>query len=316
MGECAVKLEYLRYMLVISKCGSISSAAQKLYVTQPYLSKCIKEVEHELKITIFIRQNKGIIPTEQGHQFLLHAARLVNEMDSLMHLYDNREKEYIEFSLSTVRSSLVMDCFLQFLDGHAGENYTKFHIREGSNTAAINDVYTHASCLGIVQIHNAEHREFLARLKAKNICYHKIRSLDRQIILSIHHPLIQAGRPICVEDLYHYGLVRYESGLLFGNENADNLWYNTLVDLNRIPNQILVSDRASLNNILAQTDYFTVGTSPSLKQEDVHNIISVPLNDGADKTSYTAEMGYIHLENAPLTHLAHQFIEMLCQAYA
>lgn len=179
------------------------------------MSKCIKEIEHELKITIFIRQNNGIIPTEQGHQFLQHAARLVNEMDSLTRLYDNVQKEYIEPSLSTVRSSLVMDCFLQFLDGYAGENYTKFHIREGSNTATINDVYTHASCLEIVQIHNAGHREFLARLKAKNICYHKIRVLNRQVILSRKHPLIQCGRPICVEDLYHYGLVRYESGLLF-----------------------------------------------------------------------------------------------------
>ena len=311
-----MKLEHLRYALTISRCGSMSRAAQELFITQPHLSKCVKEIEAELHITIFIRQNDGVVPTEQGRQFLLHAARLVNEMDCMLRLYDSAQNDMLEFSISTVRSSLVMDCFLQFVNEHPKQSDTKFHIREGSNSMAINDVYTQTSCLGIVQVHNAERKEFLARLKAKNIHYKPIRSLERQVILSKNHPLLQTGRPIIIDDLYSYGLVRYGNGLLFGSENADNLWYNTFFDPGRITRQIFVYDRASLNNILAQTDYFTVGTSPSIRQEEIHNFVSVPLEEHSHSTSFSAEMGYIYLETVPLPEQARQFIKLILDAYS
>lgn len=311
-----MKLEYLQYMLAISKCGSISKAARELYTTQPHLSKCIKEIENELNITIFIRQNNGVIPTEQGRHFLLHAARLVNEMDIMRSLCDPAYEDALEFSISTVRSSLVMDCFLQFLQDHWVEDPSNFHIREGSNNMTINDVYTRTSSLGVVQIHNSERTDFLARLQSKNIRYERIRALERQIILSKSHPLLQTGRPILTEDLYNYGFVRYETGMLFGSASADYLWYNTFFDLDRMSKQILVCDRASLNNILAQTDYFTIGTSPSIRQEEVHNMVSVPLEDHRPSAAFSAEMGYIYLDSVPITKLMREFIQLLLNSYS
>ena len=48
-------LQQIRYILEIARYGSISKAAQELYLTQPYLSTTLKDLENELHITIFDR---------------------------------------------------------------------------------------------------------------------------------------------------------------------------------------------------------------------------------------------------------------------
>ena len=45
-------LQQLRYLVEISKCQSITLAAQRLFIAQPSLSKSIKDLEKEFDITI------------------------------------------------------------------------------------------------------------------------------------------------------------------------------------------------------------------------------------------------------------------------
>lgn len=53
-------LQQLKYVTTIANIGSISEAAKRLFVSQPSLTKAIKELEKEMGITIFDRTNKGI----------------------------------------------------------------------------------------------------------------------------------------------------------------------------------------------------------------------------------------------------------------
>ena len=65
-----MNLQNMEYLIEISNCGSISAAAKRLFVTQPYLSKVLRETEKEYGLTIFTRGKNGIIPTESGRLFL------------------------------------------------------------------------------------------------------------------------------------------------------------------------------------------------------------------------------------------------------
>ena len=65
-----MNLQNMQYLLEISDSGSLSAAAKRLSVTQPYLSKVLRETEKEYGITIFTRGKTGIIPTESGRLFL------------------------------------------------------------------------------------------------------------------------------------------------------------------------------------------------------------------------------------------------------
>lgn len=50
-----MNFQNLEYLIEISNCGSISAAAKRLFVTQPYLSKVLRETEKEYGLTIFTR---------------------------------------------------------------------------------------------------------------------------------------------------------------------------------------------------------------------------------------------------------------------
>lgn len=65
-----MNLQHLEYLIEIENCGSISKAARRLFVTQPYLSRILKEVESEYGITVFTREKTGITPTDSGRLFL------------------------------------------------------------------------------------------------------------------------------------------------------------------------------------------------------------------------------------------------------
>ena len=61
-----MNLTYLKYVVEVEKSGSITGAAQNLYMGQPNLSKAIKELENDIGITLFKRTAKGVVPTRQG----------------------------------------------------------------------------------------------------------------------------------------------------------------------------------------------------------------------------------------------------------
>ena len=45
---------------MVAEKGTITEAANELYISQPSLTKAIKELEKEMGIIIFVRTNKGI----------------------------------------------------------------------------------------------------------------------------------------------------------------------------------------------------------------------------------------------------------------
>ena len=56
----------MRYFIAVSEERSLTSAAKKLGITQPALSKCMKDLEGELGVELFIRGGKGTVLTEAG----------------------------------------------------------------------------------------------------------------------------------------------------------------------------------------------------------------------------------------------------------
>ena len=73
-----MQLSQLMYFVTVAEQGSINKAAEKLFVTQPNLSKAIGNLESELKVRIFDRTNKGVILTEDGKKLYEYARTILN----------------------------------------------------------------------------------------------------------------------------------------------------------------------------------------------------------------------------------------------
>lgn len=70
-----------RYILKVAELGSISKAAQKLYVSQPSLSQLIASVEKKIGAPIFDRSSSPLRPTDIG-QLYLKAAQQILDIDA------------------------------------------------------------------------------------------------------------------------------------------------------------------------------------------------------------------------------------------
>ena len=61
--------------LAVAECGSISGAAQRLYVTQPAISAEIALLERSLKVRLFFRTNRGVSLTPEGQVLYEHVSK-------------------------------------------------------------------------------------------------------------------------------------------------------------------------------------------------------------------------------------------------
>ena len=77
-----MELRVLKYFLVVATERNISNAAKILYVSQPALSKQLKNLEEELGVTLFKRGNRNITLTEDGVYFLTKAKEILALVDT------------------------------------------------------------------------------------------------------------------------------------------------------------------------------------------------------------------------------------------
>ena len=61
-----MELRVLRYFLEVAREGNVTHAAQRLHVSQPTLSRQLKDLEDELGKKLFTRSNYSIKLTEEG----------------------------------------------------------------------------------------------------------------------------------------------------------------------------------------------------------------------------------------------------------
>jgi LysR family nitrogen assimilation transcriptional regulator len=73
----------LKYFVAIVDAGSVSKAAQKLFVAQPSLSQQIVGLETELKTKLLLRSSQGVKPTTAGSALYRHARLVLRQMEQI-----------------------------------------------------------------------------------------------------------------------------------------------------------------------------------------------------------------------------------------
>ena len=71
----------LKAFIAVAECGSFSVAAERLFITQPAISKRVAALETELGVDLFDRLGRGIQLTEAGYKFLTSARRILSDLE-------------------------------------------------------------------------------------------------------------------------------------------------------------------------------------------------------------------------------------------
>lgn len=76
-----MELRHLKYFLAVAETQNIRSAAQKIHVTQPAISRKIKELEIELGVQLFDRMPKGLKLNRAGKVYQKELGAIIRQID-------------------------------------------------------------------------------------------------------------------------------------------------------------------------------------------------------------------------------------------
>lgn len=207
IGE-TMELREIQYILAIAECGSISKAAQKLYIGQPSLSQFLKNYEIQCGYPLFIRTPRGLVPTKEGDLYIRTAkqiTRLQRNLNNQLMELSNLKLGKVVFSLSPFRSPyllpLVIPAFRQRYP-NIEISITEAHMRKQEQLLAEGRVD-----VGFLSL----------PLKNKDIPYLEI--MQEEIFLAVPngHPLLAKAHPyegsrhrwVDFEDLDHRDFLLY-----------------------------------------------------------------------------------------------------------
>ena len=121
-------LQQLKYVITVAQTGTITEAANQLYISQPSLTNAIHELEKEMKIVIFNRTNKGISLSKEGDIFLGYARQVMEQAAILEDKYKGSSGKK-QFCVSTQHYSFAVNAFVDLIKKYGQDEYD-FSLRE------------------------------------------------------------------------------------------------------------------------------------------------------------------------------------------
>lgn len=103
-----MNVQQLKYIVEIADCHSITKASQKLFVSQPYLSKVVSDFEAKINQQIFIRHPNGLELTPYGHKVYLLAQSILSQMERLENLEQEEREQNDRVKLSFSVGNLIL----------------------------------------------------------------------------------------------------------------------------------------------------------------------------------------------------------------
>ena len=264
-------LQQLKYVIAVAEKGSINEAAKSLFISQPSLSNAIKELEIEIKRTLFVRTNRGIVLTNDGAEFLGYARQVIQQSDMLEEKYLTGVPAKQRFSISTQHYAFTANAFVELVKEFGGEEY-EFTIRETKTYDIIEDVKLLRSELGVIYL--SAYNEIVIRklLDESDIEFHPLLTVNPHVFLYKEHPLA-SNSIIDLEDLEEYPCLTFEQG-----EYNSFYFSEEVLSTRSVKKSIRVSDRAAIVNFIIGLNAYTIATGIFPKYLHGEDIIAVPLN--------------------------------------
>lgn len=84
-----ISFELYRIFFVVAECENITKAAQRLHISQPAISKSIKNLESQLGGQLFVRTKRGVSLTEEGKEFYRYIKQAMEFITNAEHKFND-----------------------------------------------------------------------------------------------------------------------------------------------------------------------------------------------------------------------------------
>ncbi|MGN0131080.1 MAG: LysR family transcriptional regulator [Lachnospiraceae bacterium] len=260
--------QYFRYAVEIEKTGSITRAAQNLYMAQPNLSKAIRDLENDLGYEIFKRTPGGIKVTEKGSEFLYHAHKMIEQLDEMEKISRRDEEEIRRFKLSIPRGSYIANGYTEFVADLDMSEGIEITINETNTLQTISNVADRGYHMGIIRYPKANEDYFQKALENNKLVGETIWEFEYVVVMSKQHPL--AGKAVLEkQDLEQYVKITHGDILMPDEKSGVKQKENKERKNSRT---IYVYERGSQFDLLTKvpTTYMWVSPLPDQYLEQYH----------------------------------------------
>lgn len=292
-------LQQLRYVTMVAETGTITEAANRLYISQPSLTNAIHELEKEMNIVIFNRTNKGISLSREGEDFLGYARQILEQAAILEDKYKGNGGGKKQYCVSTQHYSFAVNAFVDLIKEYGQDEYD-FSLRETQTYEIIEDVARLRSEIRILFLNDFNEAVINKILKSYDLEFHQLYVAKPHVFISRKHPLAGKDR-IINEELEEYPYLSFEQG----EHNSFYFSEEVFAAVERKKN-IRVRDRATLFNLLIGLNGYTVCSGVIDKKLNGKDIIAVPLADENDM-----RIGYITHRKGMLSRLGNTYLEAI-----
>ncbi len=292
-------LQQLKYAVMVAEMGTITEAADKLYISQPSLTNAIRELEKEMNIQIFNRTNKGINISKEGEDFLGYARQVLEQAAILEDKYKGRDGGKKQFCISTQHYSFAVNAFVDLIKEYGQDEYD-FSIRETQTYEIIDDVAQMRSEIGILFLNDFNEAVIRKILKSHDLEFHELFVAKPHVFISRKHPLANEMM-ITNEQLMPYPYLSFEQG-----EHNSFYFSEEIFSASERKKNIRVRDRATLFNLLIGLNGYTVCSGVIDKKLNGKDIIAVPLAEESDM-----RIGYITHRKGRVSRLGSTYLEAL-----
>lgn len=292
-------LQQLRYVTAVAETGTITEAANRLYISQPSLTNAIHELEKEMNVVIFNRTNKGITLSKEGEDFLGYARQVLEQAAILEDRYKGSGGGKKQFCVSTQHYSFAVNAFVDLIKTYGQEEYD-FSLRETQTYEIIEDVAKMKSEIGILFQNDFNEAVIGKLLKSYDLEFHLLFVAKPHVFISRKHPL--AGKDVITnEELEQYPYLSFEQG-----EHNSFYFSEEIFSPSERKKNIRVRDRATLFNLLIGLNGYTVCSGVIDKKLNGKDIIAVPLADESEM-----RIGYIVHKKGVLSRLGNTYLDAL-----
>ncbi|CAH0159589.1 LysR family transcriptional regulator [Microbacterium foliorum] len=290
-----ITLQQLQYFIDVAAEGSITAAADLLYVAQPTMSAAMKDLETRVGRTLLSRSARGVTLTGDGVEFLGYARQVVEQAELLEQRYLGRPPSRRLLGVSTQHYSFAVDAFVRMVKSTNAAEY-EFSLRETRTWDIIEDVRTLRSELGILFRNDFNRNVIDKLLRDSGLAFHPLFLAKPHIFVSRRNALA-ARKRATLDDLVGLPRLTFDQG-------ANNSFYFAEEILSTLSSaqEIRVSDRATIFNLMIGLDGYTISTG--IISDDLDpEIVAVPLD-----VDERIEIGWVGRTAIPLTEQAQRYL--------
>lgn len=184
-----MNLLHLKYAVEVERTRSITGAASNLFMSQPNLSRAIKELEENLGITVFKRTSKGIVTTTQGEEFLFQAKNILRQIDEMEAKYKKNTPERQSFNISTPRACYITRAFTSLVNSMDRGREMDLNYKETNALRAITNILQNNYNMGIIRYQTAFESYFLKMMQEKDLKHQDIWEFEYVALMNRSCPM-------------------------------------------------------------------------------------------------------------------------------